>query len=88
MPEHQPRLALRRDTEQPVGDLAVCTAHADLEHAQPHLAGARLDLRDVLDARRARDARLDDERLHQAAVRPPSITSTLPVTNAARSEAR
>ena len=60
---------VRRDAEQPLGDLAVGPADADLEHAQQDaVAGA---------ARRCprpapmRDARLDDERLHcgrQAAV--------------------
>ena len=40
-------------------------------------------LGDVRDVCRVRLAGADDERLHQAAVSPPSTTSTLPVANSA-----
>ncbi len=69
------------DPEQPFRDLAVGAAHADLEHADAHAFTRRLG--NVLDVRRVRDTRLDRQREHQAAVRPPSMTSTLPVTNSA-----
>ena len=35
MPEHEPLLAVRRDPELAVADLAVGAAHADLERADP-----------------------------------------------------
>ena len=80
VPDHELLRVVGRDAEQPFGDLAVGTADADLEHAQQHTVSGRLV--DVLDARRVRDAGLDDERLH-AAVRPPSTVRIVPVANSA-----
>ena len=65
MPDHEPLLALGRDPEQTVVDLAVGAADADLEHAHEHLARAgrrRLELLDP--GRAARRPGVDDERLH------------------------
>ena len=71
------------------GNLAVGAAHSHFERADEHFALAWLDGRNVLDACRVRVTRLRDERLHYyAAVSPPSITKTLPVTKLAASEAR
>ena len=83
VPEHEHVLAVRRDAEVALGDLPVGAADADLERPHRHLALAHRLLRDVGDARRLRLAGRDDERLHQAAVRPPSTTSTVPVANSA-----
>src|SRR5581483_1101517 len=78
---HDKQLAIvRRNAEQALGDLAVRAAHADLQHAHEHAVAPRLG--DVVDPRRMRDARLDDERLH-AAVKPPSTVRIVPVANSA-----
>src|SRR3954451_16100332 len=88
VPEHEQPLVLGCDPEQALGDLPVGAADADLERADEHLALTRVHAGDVLDARRVRLPGLRDEREHYAAVRPPSITKTLPVTKPAASEAR
>ena len=83
--EHEQLVALGRYAEQPLGDLPVGTADADLE--RPHRAP-----RPLARAARARSATRavcaspgwTTSAEHQAAVRPPSMTSTVPVTNAAR----
>jgi len=80
VPDHELLPALGRDAELTLGDLAVRPTDADLEHTQQDTVAGRLV--DVLDPRRMRDARLDDERLH-AAVRPPSTVRIVPVTNSA-----
>ena len=80
VPEHQLLLAVGRDAELALGDLAVRPADTHLEHAEEDAVAGRLV--DVVDPRRMRDARLDDERLH-AAVRPPSTVRIVPVTNSA-----
>ena len=62
--EHEPLLAFGRHAEQPLGDLAVGPADADLERAQQQLAAGCLRLGDVGDLGRVRLARRGDERLH------------------------
>jgi len=64
MSEHEDRLALRWGSEQPLRDLAVGAAHADLESADENLALARLHAWNVFDARPVRVTRLRDEREH------------------------
>ena len=83
MAEHEQLVTLGRDAEEPLGDLPVGAADADLERPDRHLALPYHRLRDVHDACGVRLAGTDDERLHQAAVSPPSTTSTLPVANSA-----
>src|SRR5207302_6901984 len=63
--EHERVLVVGRDPEETVHDLAIGPAHADLEHAHGHLTGGDRRRRHVLDARGARTAGLDDERLHR-----------------------
>ena len=82
VPEHE-RAAVGRDAEEPFRDLAVGSADADLEHAHQQRVVAGLHGGNVRDPRGVGDAGVGDERQHQAAVRPPSITSTVPVTNSA-----
>ena len=62
--EHERTLAGRRDSEQAVRDLAVGSAHADLEHPQQHLVRAGRDRRDVGHTRRVGHSGPGDERLH------------------------
>ena len=74
---------LRRHAEETPPRSPVGAADADLERPYRHLALADRRLRSF-DARRVRLTGSDDERLHQAAVRPPSRTSTVPaVANSA-----
>jgi hypothetical protein len=86
--EHEQWVAFGWDPEQALRDLSVGAAHADLERADENFPLARLHGRNVFDARCVRVTRLRDERQHYAAVSPPSITKTLPVTKLAASEAR
>src|SRR5438477_176271 len=91
VPEHEQRLALRRDPEQAFGDLAVRAAHAHLERADEHFALACLHGRNVFDVCCVRLTRLRDERQHLVPlpVMPPSfwVASTKPEAALARSKA-
>ena len=87
--EHEPVAVVRRDPEGALGDLAIGAADADLQRPQEHLARAGPRVRHLGDGGAVRPAGSGDEGLHaQAAVRPPSITNAVPVTNAASSDAR
>ena len=85
VPEHE-RAAVGRDAEEPFRDLAVGSADADLEHAHQQRVVVGPHGGNVRDPRRVGDAGVGDERQHQAAVRPPSITSTRAGDELGRSE--
>ena len=62
--EDEVAVAVGRDTERALGDLAVRAADADLERAQAHGAGRAGRRRDRADPRRAGPAGRREERLH------------------------
>jgi hypothetical protein len=80
--EHEPLLAVRRDSEQSLGDLAIGAADADLERPQQHLVRLRPRVRHLFDARRVRDARNRDERVHQPGRVPRTAPSEAEPTSA------
>ncbi len=87
--EHQALAAFGGHAEAALGDLAVRAADAHLERPQQELARGRARIGQLGDRRGAAFARSGDEAQHaQAAVRPPSITNAVPVTNAASFDAR
>ena len=70
-------------------DLSVRPADAHLHGAHQELAGPGPRVRELDDLCGVNPTRRRDETEHgHAAVRPPSMTNRLPVTNAASSDAR
>ena len=65
--EHELGVTVGRHAEHALGDLPVGAAHADLEHTQQQLAGARVRARQLGDMRRPGNARSGDEPLHRQA---------------------